>query len=340
MPRTFIIGDIHGCFDELMELIKIINLKEEDLLVSVGDIVDRGNKSKEVYGLFKNRPNAKVLAGNHERKHQNQVFSYAQEIVKLQFGDVYPEFLKWVDTLDYYLETEDAIIVHAALEHDKALSEQKEEVLCGSTSGERYLEKKYPEGTYWNDHYTGIKPVIFGHRVVGDVPEFKNNTWAIDTGCCHGGYLTAIELPGFIIHQVKSKKDYWKEEQRIWQIPVLKSKNWENMDFDTIHKQLEKLSYINDAEVKTYLGSIAEWCKNLQNLIPEIKQQLEVFTQELYNKHPENFNIEASKCSFRTFVFKCNANNLKTEDLSRALNTPAKIVELAKKLNMKNIQMQ
>jgi Icc-related predicted phosphoesterase len=43
--RTFIIGDIHGCFDELMELTEKVGLTDSDLLISLGDIVDRGNKA-------------------------------------------------------------------------------------------------------------------------------------------------------------------------------------------------------------------------------------------------------------------------------------------------------
>src|SRR6218665_21065 len=129
--KTFVVGDIHGCFDELMALVQKIELGENDLLIALGDIVDRGNKSKEVYTYLRNRPNTVVLMGNHERKHLNVVLSYAQEIVKVQFGTDYEEFVHWLSTLGYYYETTEAIIIHAAFEHDKPLSAQKEEVLCG-----------------------------------------------------------------------------------------------------------------------------------------------------------------------------------------------------------------
>lgn len=42
MKRIFVVGDIHGCFDELIELTEKVGLKEEDVLISLGDIVDRG----------------------------------------------------------------------------------------------------------------------------------------------------------------------------------------------------------------------------------------------------------------------------------------------------------
>lgn len=123
--KTFVVGDIHGCFDELMALVQKMGVQDEDLLIALGDIVDRGNKSKEVYTYFRNRPNSLVLMGNHERKHLNGVLSYAQEIVKVQFGDEYKAFVSWLASLDYYFETDEAIIIHAAFEHDKPLSKQK-----------------------------------------------------------------------------------------------------------------------------------------------------------------------------------------------------------------------
>jgi serine/threonine protein phosphatase 1 len=334
MPRTFVIGDIHGCYDELTSLIKKIGLNAEDIIVSVGDIVDRGNKSKAVYEYFINRPNSKVIIGNHERKHINGVLSYAQEIVKVQFGQDYQTFLNWLNSLNYFHETEDAIIVHAAFEHDKLLRDQKDEVLSGSTSGERYLEKKYEPETYWSDYYDGKKPIIYGHHVVGEFPMIKNNTYGIDTGSCHGGFLTAIELPGFIIHQVKSNKDYWKNEQKTWQVPVLKSKDWHNTEFITIRKQLDKLSFVEDTDARTFLNKLENWTTELENLLIVLKDKLDVFTIDLISKHQEGFSIEASKFDFKTFIFKSKSNNLKTEDLKKSLNTPQKIIELANQLNL------
>lgn len=332
MQRTFIIGDIHGCFDELIKLTEQVALTDQDMLISLGDIVDRGNKSKEVYHYFLNRPNSKVLMGNHERKHLKGILSYAQEIVKLQFGEDYESFLQWLQTLDYFHETEEAIVVHAAFEHDKPLKEQKEEVLSGATAGERYLEKKYPAETYWPDHYTGEKPVVYGHHVVGDLPKIFHNTYGIDTGACHGGFLTAVELPGFKIHQVKVEKDYWKEEQKRWQIPVLRAKDWNNMELAGIRSQLEKLSYIEEKEVREFLSQLTNWVIQLEELISELFAKLNLFTQELINRYGERFNEEANKFSFKTFLFKSKANNLKLEDLQKSLNTPAKILQVAEAL--------
>lgn len=326
--RTFVIGDIHGCYDELMALIAKVGLSDTDRLIALGDIVDRGNQSKEVYEYLKNRPNCIVLMGNHERKHQKGILSYAQEIVKVQFGPDYEAFLTWLDSLVYYYETGEAIIVHTFFEHDISLQQQKEEVLCGATSGDRYLSKKYPEDKFWTDFYTGEKPVIYGHHVVGDLPKIHNNTYGIDTGACHGGYLTAIELPGFILHQVQAKKDYWKEAQKEWQLPVLKTRNWQEMSFEEIDKQLDKLAYLEDPAVRSYLSGIRQRKEALENDYILIKEKIDVLTRQLLVSHPETFSKEANKYAFKTYIFKSKSNNLKLEDLQKGLNTPDKIMQV------------
>lgn len=340
MSKTYVIGDLHGCYDEFIELTEQIGITEDDLLISLGDIVDRGNKSVELYEYFKKRENSIVLMGNHERKHLKGILSYSQEIVKVQFGDKYPEFLIWLETLPYYYETDSAIIIHAFFEHDKKLQVQKEEVLAGTTSGSRYLEDKYDEGKYWSDFYNGDKPIIYGHHVVGENPKIKNNTYGIDTGACHSGMLTIIELPSFKVHQIKVKKDYWKEEQSKWQIPVLEAKDWEYMKITQVHKQIEKLAYKEEPEVQEFLKRLKEWIGKVENLIPEIKIKIEQLTNELKLKFKEDFNQEVIRLSYRTFIFKAKTNNLTVNDLTKTLDTPQKVLNLASKLNMQELPIR
>lgn len=334
MSKTYVIGDIHGCYDEFIELMDQIGVTDNDLVVSLGDIVDRENKSLELYHYFKNRENSIVLMGNHERKHLNGILSYSQEIVKVQFGDEYEEFCKWLESLPYYYETPEAIIVHAFFEHDKSLYEQKEEVLAGTTSGSRYLEKKYEEGTYWSDFYKGEKPIIYGHHVVGDIPKIKNNTYGIDTGACHAGMLTAIELPNFTIHQIKVQTDHWTSQQSDWQIPVLNAKDWENMKIDQVHRQIEKLAYKKEPELQDFLSKQRLWIQQIEKLRSTIQSKIETETKELILQHGENFNQEVAKLSYKSFVFKAKTGTLQLSDLEKTLYTPQKIVNLARALSI------
>uniref|UniRef100_UPI00286E8F8F metallophosphoesterase n=1 Tax=Chamaesiphon sp. VAR_69_metabat_338 TaxID=2964704 RepID=UPI00286E8F8F len=65
--RSIVIGDIHGCYNELLDLLAKVSISDTDRLISLGDIVDRGADSVKVYDFLKNRPNSIVLMGNHER---------------------------------------------------------------------------------------------------------------------------------------------------------------------------------------------------------------------------------------------------------------------------------
>ncbi len=67
--QTLVIGDIHGCYDELQSLLDKAGLTEDNLIVSVGDCVDRGPETPAVLKFFQEKPNALLIMGNHERKH-------------------------------------------------------------------------------------------------------------------------------------------------------------------------------------------------------------------------------------------------------------------------------
>lgn len=332
--KTYIVGDLHGCYDEFIELTTNIGISDDDLMISVGDIVDRGNKSVELYHYFRDRKNAVVLMGNHERKHLNGILNYAQEIVKLQFGTEYQGFLDWIKTLPYYYETPEAIIVHAFFEHDKQIQAQKEEVLAGTTAGSKYLENKYEEGKFWTDYYTGNKAIIYGHHVVGDEVKIHNNTYGIDTAACHAGNLTIIELPAFKVHQIKVQTDHWKIEREKWQIPVLKAKNWKNMSINQIYKQIDKLSYKEGVEINKFFSELKIWMSDIEELFFKIESSLKEITSNLKEKHGDNLKKEVVKLSYRTFVFAVISNHLDIEFLKKKLVTPNSVMELSLELGI------
>ena len=64
---TYVIGDIHGCFDEFMEMLRIIDCDDEDEIICVGDYIDRGPKSFEMLKWMENQPeNVLLIKGNHD----------------------------------------------------------------------------------------------------------------------------------------------------------------------------------------------------------------------------------------------------------------------------------
>ena len=64
--RLFVVGDIHGCYDELMQGLEQVNFDfQNDLLIAVGDLVDRGSDSLKCLNLI-DEPWFKAILGNHE----------------------------------------------------------------------------------------------------------------------------------------------------------------------------------------------------------------------------------------------------------------------------------
>jgi len=321
--RTVVIGDIHGCHHELIQLLNNVQLTPEDQLISLGDIVDRGPDSVKVFDFLKSRPNTIVLMGNHERKHLQQTLSYSQEIVKLQFGDRYPEFLQWVSQLPYYYETETAIFVHASLDNGTSLHEQREDVLCGCVAGERFLEKRYGKA-YWSQFYTGKKPVIFGHHVVGDTPLItQRHTYGIDTGACHGGRLTALILPAFETVQVQALKDYWQEEKGKWQLPVMMSKPWETYRWNKIQAIFEDLRYSSNPKIVAFVAQKERWISELLSLAPIAIRKVEDKLAELTDLYgADEFKQQVHQLPYAPLLFKANSSQLTAEFLKQALPTP------------------
>ncbi|PJZ31353.1 metallophosphoesterase [Leptospira kmetyi] len=335
--RDIVIGDIHGCYDELMSLLKALNFSEEtDRIISVGDIVDRGPDSVKVYQFFKENPKHIVVMGNHENKHHNQVLSYSQEIVKVQFGTRYPEFLEWVRKLPYYYETESAIIVHAAIEPDVPLKDQKKEVLMGSTSGEKYLTNKIGSED-WTSLYQVQKPVLFGHRVVGDVAQmYGDKIYGLDTGACFGGFLTAITLPDFQIYSVKADRNYWKSQMETWQVEVVRAKPWKTFEFEKIQKEISKIRNSKQPEIVEFISDVENWFRSLEEAYGKIIENLEYRSSKILEEFGADSFIKASKeYEYNVLLILSQKKRLNVKHLKDSFKTPAKLFQLLHQLDLK-----
>jgi serine/threonine protein phosphatase 1 len=90
--RRLIIGDIHGCYVELQDLLAAAGLAAGDEIIAVGDILDRGPASPAVFDFFMSTHGARALQGNHERKHARSFRgevapALSQSIARWQFGE-------------------------------------------------------------------------------------------------------------------------------------------------------------------------------------------------------------------------------------------------------------
>ncbi len=207
MGKIFAVGDIHGSFDRLQELMKKIPIDfAHDTLVFIGDYIDRGPASVEVVdyliGLKNRVPETIFLKGNHEdmlEKYldgtdrftyllnggQNTLDSYLSRNLQSELYPIPSNHMEFFKTLRLYYETEAYIFVHAGLRPKVPLASQETEDLLWIR--DKFIYSKYDFG----------KTVVFGHTPL-EKPLVESNKIGIDTGAVYGNALTCIQLPELI----------------------------------------------------------------------------------------------------------------------------------------------
>jgi serine/threonine protein phosphatase 1 len=213
--RLFAVGDIHGCPREVETCIRALeefeSLSSDDVLIFLGDYIDRGPDSKAVIehllDLQVRYENAFFLKGNHEQMllcflgeehseidvRSNYLICggseclasygtspdlFLPEIVQ-QFPPSHLEFLR---TLHVGITTNDFIFVHAGLDPTRSLHEQEENVLLWIR--DEFMLAPHPF----------IQTVVFGHTPLEEIYSQPPLKLGIDTGLVFGNKLTAVNL--------------------------------------------------------------------------------------------------------------------------------------------------
>lgn len=215
MGRRIVIADIHGCYDELRELLERCAVTDDDEVIAVGDLVNRGPRSEDVLRYFADTPQARSVMGNHEYEHlrQGQVrptHRLGLEHTRAALGPRYGDWLSFMARLPLLIELPEALVFHGAWEPGVAAADQRPAVLLGLRPAEHELHARL--GRSWYDCYDGPKPAIVGHhhyRKDGRPLVCAGRVYAIDTSCARGAALTAVVLPEFEIVSVPAREDYW-----------------------------------------------------------------------------------------------------------------------------------
>lgn len=210
MERIFAVGDIHGCYEKLLDLLAQVPLDwSRDRLVFMGDYIDRGPHSYEVVehliGLQEQHPEIVFLKGNHEqmladylegRDRMLYLYNGGQQTLESYLrrsgpGEhpIPPRHRRFFSGLRLYYETPDYIFVHAGLRRGAPLPEQVPEDLLWIR--EPFIESSESFG----------KRVVFGHTPF-DRPLVQANKIGIDTGAVFGNRLTCVQLPDEIFFTV------------------------------------------------------------------------------------------------------------------------------------------
>jgi polynucleotide kinase-phosphatase len=237
-----IIGDVHGCFDELQELlfelgyaVNRTHATEENFgfqvvapenrkAIFVGDLVDRGPDSPNVLRLVMSMVNSGIaycVPGNHDLKLQkflngkNVQLKHGLELTVKQLESETAEFKNAVEKFLYNLishfvfDNGKLVVAHAGLKEEmqgRGSGAVRSFCMYGETTGE-IDEFGLPVRHNWANEYRGKAKVVYGHTPVPEA-EWLNKTIDIDTGCVFGGKLTALRYPEEELVSVKAKMVY------------------------------------------------------------------------------------------------------------------------------------
>jgi protein phosphatase len=237
-----VIGDVHGCFDELVDLLKqlgyfveaesrsdassryLVKRPEGRKAIFVGDLVDRGPKIPEVLRLVMSMVEARTalcVPGNHDIKLMRKLrgkdvqptHGLANSLEQLDTET--PEFrtkvAEFIDDLvsHYVLDDGKLVVAHAGMKEEmqgRGSGKVREFALYGETTGETD-EFGLPVRYNWAAEYRGRAMVVYGHTPVPQ-PDWLNRTINIDTGCVFGGTLTALRYPERELVSVPARATY------------------------------------------------------------------------------------------------------------------------------------
>ncbi len=257
-----IVGDVHGCFDELVELLGVLGYDVDAgaaratpppgrKAIFVGDLVDRGPASPAVLRLVMNMVtdgHALCVPGNHEVKLLKKLrgkdvklghgLALTVEQLAREPAELSTQAAAFIDRLvsHYVLDGGKLVVAHAGMKEafqGRASGRVREFALYGETTGERD-EFGLPVRYDWARDYRGSAMVVYGHTPVPDV-EWVNRTICIDTGCVFGGKLTALRYPEKQIVQVAARQMYYEPVRPLAPPPAAARSHGDLLDIDDVH---------------------------------------------------------------------------------------------------------
>jgi protein phosphatase len=232
-----VIGDIHGCHGELIDLLQTLDYTVDGdgvtvtppdgrRAVFVGDYGDRGPDTPAVLRLVMAMTEAGTaicLPGNHDVKLARKLkgrdvqithgLSETLQQLEAQPSEFSEQLREFLDRLVSHVVLDEGtlVVAHAGMKQSyqgRSSGRVRDFALFGETTGEtdRF---GLPVRLEWARDYRGPAAVVYGHTPVTD-PEWVNNTLNIDTGCVFGGRLTALRWPERELVSVPARETYYE----------------------------------------------------------------------------------------------------------------------------------
>jgi predicted phosphodiesterase len=215
--RIIAIGDIHGCYQEFADLLGLLQLTQEDQLVLLGDLVNRGPDSGKVIDLAREH-NALALLGNHEAR--LLAFRRTANPEPLKDDDektcaaLQPHHWTYLEKmpLTHEVPALNTVFVHGGFLPGEPWQKQPAQIVTRiqviDSNGKPRKRSDAPEAMPWADQWNGPPFVVYGHTPRSEIYKLK---WSvgIDTACVMGGFLTAFILPERRCLQIKARRRYF-----------------------------------------------------------------------------------------------------------------------------------
>jgi protein phosphatase len=235
-----IIGDVHGCADELVDLLHRLEYRVRltgagearrahvvpprgRRAIFVGDLVDRGPNSPDCLRIVMDMVadgSAMCVPGNHDAKFMrwlkghNVKLTHGLDLTAEQMGaepkSLHERALAFIEAtpLHLWLDRGQLVVAHAGIEENMIGSNSgrvREFCLYGDNDG--VDETGLPIRWHWAAAYKGASRIVYGHTPVAELG-WVNNTLCIDTGCCFGGAMTALRYPELELVTVPARREY------------------------------------------------------------------------------------------------------------------------------------
>lgn len=266
--RYVIVGDVHGCYDELVELLASLQFnRETDFLISTGDLIDRGPGVRQVLEFMAGLPNALFAWGNHENKLYRLLKGNP---VRVDMGlqktlDQIPELTcpensvartllrSWMEEkMHYIIQTPAGFVVHGGFDPNRPPHEQREDTCMYA----RYVGGKDHSdaaGDYWFKTWKAAQGgVFFGHIVLNAKESPKGPTWGLDGGCVFGGELRAWDSRDGQVHSVPAAQVYSEPHRKAEAVSVPSQLEQVTVREDYVRRGLLRSDYSDDKTLAVY----------------------------------------------------------------------------------------
>lgn len=360
-----IIGDVHGCCDELETLLQTLGYVPWEgtwkhpagrRAFFVGDLIDRGPRNLDSLFLARDMVaagQALCVPGNHENKFARYVLgkkvkqnhglektvAEIEALPETEQARVKEEARQFIESLisHYVLDDGKLVVAHAGLKenyHGRTSGKVRSFALYGDTTGE-IDSFGLPVRLDWAADYRGEALVVYGHVPVPEA-EFLNNTIDIDTGCVFGGKLTALRYPEREIVSVPSQEVYYEpvrplagdENERSGQHQLDDVLYWSEVAGKQFHHtQIRKTLSIQASQAAAALEVVSRFAVDPRWLIylPPTMSPTETASHPDYLEHPHEALEYYRKQGLKTVI--CQQKHMGSRAVIVVCKTPQVAVD-------------